>query len=132
MVHLAIYVFFTISLISDQWIISTEECDVVIPIFTIFKFLFIFGWLRTAETLYDPFGEDDEDFNINELLERHIRAGEEYITNSMTIVDILEEEEVMSNDNDTMKSNIQDLKIMLEHCMIVKKPSFEADFVHDE
>ena len=131
-VHLAIYVFFTISLISDQWIISTEECDVVIPIFTIFKFLFIFGWLRTAETLYDPFGEDDEDFNINELLERHIRAGEEYITNSMTIVDILEEEEVTNNDDDTMKSNIQDLKIMLEHCMIVKKPSFEADFVHDE
>ena len=24
------------------------------------RFLFIFGWLRVAETLYNPFGEDDE------------------------------------------------------------------------
>ena len=31
------------------------------------------GWLKTAETLYDPFGEDDEDFDINELLDRHLR-----------------------------------------------------------
>lgn len=24
------------------------------------RFLFVFGWLRVAETLYDPFGEDDQ------------------------------------------------------------------------
>ena len=36
------------------------------------RFLFIFGWLRVAETLYNPFGEDDEDFELNELLNREI------------------------------------------------------------
>ncbi len=27
--------------------------------------------LRVAETLYNPFGEDDDDFELNELLNRH-------------------------------------------------------------
>ena len=38
------------------------------------KFLFLFWWLRFAETLYNPFGEDDEDFELNELLNRHFRV----------------------------------------------------------
>ena len=29
------------------------------------------GWLKTAETMYDPFGEDDEDLEITALLDRH-------------------------------------------------------------
>ena len=33
-----------------------------------------------AETLYNPLGEDDEDFELNELLNRHIKV-------SFTIVD---------------------------------------------
>ena len=33
-----------------------------------------------AETLYDPFGEDDQDFELNELLNRHFKV-------CMTIVD---------------------------------------------
>ena len=35
---------------------------------------------RVAETLYDPFGEDDQDFELNELLNRHFKV-------CMTIVD---------------------------------------------
>ena len=27
-----------------------------------------------AETLYNPFGEDDEDFELNELLNRHFKV----------------------------------------------------------
>ena len=77
-VHLAVYIFFSVSLLADQWIIwrkpGDEEIDVIIfPFFIAFKFLFIFGWLRVAETLYDPFGEDDEDFDVNALLHRHKR-----------------------------------------------------------
>ena len=36
--------------------------------------------VRVAETLYDPFGEDDQDFELNELLNRHFKV-------CMTIVD---------------------------------------------
>jgi hypothetical protein len=39
------------------------------------KFLFYFGWLRVAESLYNPFGDDDEDFEMDELLDRHLRVG---------------------------------------------------------
>ena len=49
-----------------------EEIDLYYPIFMTVRFLFIFGWLRVAETLYNPFGEDDEDFELNELLNRDI------------------------------------------------------------
>ena len=83
----------------------------ILPIFTIFKFLFIFGWLRTAETLYDPFGEDDEDFNINELLNRHLRASKEYATNSVSLMDILENEEMEEcNDDETLVANMKEIK----------------------
>ena len=52
--------------------IGDEEIDLYYPIFMTVRFLFIFGWLRVAETLYNPFGEDDEDFELNELLNRRI------------------------------------------------------------
>ena len=43
-----------------------------------FRFLFVFGWLRVAETLYNPFGEDDDDFELNELLNRHFKVGDAF------------------------------------------------------
>ena len=49
-------------------------------IFLTFKFLFFFGWLNVAETLYNPYGCDDEDFELMDLINRHIKV-------SMKIVD---------------------------------------------
>ena len=77
-VHLAVYVYFAVSLIGEQWIIwrnpGDEEVDLYYPIFMTVRFLFIFGWLRVAETLYNPFGEDDEDFELIGLLNRHFKV----------------------------------------------------------
>lgn len=46
-VHMAVYIFFGVSLLADQWIIwrkpGDEEIDLVFPFFIAFKFLFIFG-----------------------------------------------------------------------------------------
>merc|ERR1712013_924005 len=72
-VTLAVYVYFAVSLIGEQWTMQ-EKVDLYYPIFMTVRFLFIFGWLRVAETLYNPFGEDDEDFELNELLDRHFRV----------------------------------------------------------
>ena len=55
------------------------------------RFLFIFGWLRVAETLYNPFGEDDDDFELNELLNRHFKV-------AMTIVDDMEDPPELKKD----------------------------------
>ena len=74
------------------------------------------GWLKTAETMYDPFGEDEEDFNICDLLERHLRAGNAYVRDSedsVEIMNLLSENSVLINNNDikeSLMSNIQDIK----------------------
>ena len=46
------------------------------------KFLFYFGWLKVAESLYNPFGDDDEDFDMNELVDRHIKVGYQLVDGS--------------------------------------------------
>ena len=55
------------------------------------KFLFYFGWLKVAQTLYNPFGEDDEDFQLNDLIQRHLRV-------ALAIVDDVEEPPSLEKD----------------------------------
>ena len=50
------------------------ELDLYYPILSTVKFLFYFGWLKVAQTLYNPFGEDDEDFQLNDLIQRHLKV----------------------------------------------------------
>lgn len=42
-----------------------------VPVFTLLQFFFYMGWLKVAEQLINPFGEDDDDYDINWLLDRH-------------------------------------------------------------
>ena len=32
------------------------------------------GWLKVAQSIESPFGEDDSDFEMSSLIERHIRV----------------------------------------------------------
>jgi len=47
--------------------------DMQVPWFTILMFIFYFGWLHVSQVLINPMGEDDEDFDMNELLNRHLQ-----------------------------------------------------------
>jgi len=77
-VTLAVRLYFFFALLSHQWIIYRNEGDEIVdlyyPIFLTIQFMFYFGWLRVAETLYNPFGEDDDDFALEELINRHMKV----------------------------------------------------------
>ena len=48
--------------------------DMYVPFFNILKFIFYFGWLHVAEVLINPFGEDDEDFDVNYIINRNVQV----------------------------------------------------------
>lgn len=46
-----------------------------LPVFTILEFFFFMGWLKVAESLVNPFGENDEDLEINWIIDRNKKYG---------------------------------------------------------
>jgi len=52
---------------------NNDVADFVIPVFTILEYLFYMGWLKVAETLLNPFGEDDDDFDTYYLIDRNLQ-----------------------------------------------------------
>jgi len=71
-VKFAVYIYFGLSLIGNQEL--DKDPYTFIPIFLILKFIFFFGWLEVAEAIASPFGNDDDDFQVCELLSRHVWA----------------------------------------------------------
>lgn len=43
-----------------------------LPFSLILQFIFYMGWLKVAETMINPFGEDDDDFDINSMIDRNL------------------------------------------------------------
>eukprot|EP00095_Tigriopus_kingsejongensis_P010038 maker-scaffold231_size243715-snap-gene-1.38 protein:Tk10038 transcript:maker-scaffold231_size243715-snap-gene-1.38-mRNA-1 annotation:"Bestrophin-2 " len=78
-VTLAVYSFLLSTLMGRQFLDTEKkfpghEVDLVIPIFTFLQFFFYMGWLKVAEALINPFGEDDDDFDTNWLIDRNLQV----------------------------------------------------------
>ncbi|KAL0271012.1 UNVERIFIED_CONTAM: hypothetical protein PYX00_008258 [Menopon gallinae] len=81
-VTLAVYTFFATCVMGRQWIDKTAspgtpsryKIDLYFPIFTLLQFFFYMGWLKVAESLINPFGEDDDDFEVNWLVDRNLQV----------------------------------------------------------
>ena len=65
--------------------------DFYFPVFTYVELLSYMGWIKVAETLLNPFGDDDEDFQVNYMIDRNLQV-------SYLIVDEAEEELDMAED----------------------------------
>ncbi|XP_004602862.1 bestrophin-3 [Sorex araneus] len=78
-VTLAVYTFFVACLIGRQFLDPTKgyaghDLDLYIPVFTLLQFVFYAGWLKVAEQLINPFGEDDDDFETNWCIDRNLQV----------------------------------------------------------
>uniref|UniRef100_A0A1I7YDV9 Bestrophin homolog n=1 Tax=Steinernema glaseri TaxID=37863 RepID=A0A1I7YDV9_9BILA len=76
-VFLAVRMYFLICLISRQFIISPNApnrsvVDVYVPFMTMLQLIFYMGWMKVAEALLNPLGEDDDDFEGNYLIDKNI------------------------------------------------------------
>ncbi|PSN38138.1 hypothetical protein C0J52_08231 [Blattella germanica] len=89
-VTLAVYTYFMATLMGNQFLdpkkeYPKHEVDLVFPVFTFLQFFFYMGWLKVAESLVNPFGEDDDDFELNWLVDRNLQV-------SYVIVDEMHQE----------------------------------------
>uniref|UniRef100_A0A069DWF1 Bestrophin homolog n=1 Tax=Panstrongylus megistus TaxID=65343 RepID=A0A069DWF1_9HEMI len=74
-VTLSVYTYFISALMGRQFVYTSKpEVDMYFPFFTVLQFCFYIGWLKVAEVLIGPFGEDDDDIELNWLIDRHIKA----------------------------------------------------------
>nr|XP_060633454.1 bestrophin-3 [Anolis sagrei ordinatus] len=78
-VTLAVYTFFFTCLIGRQFLDPDQnyqghDLDLYVPIFTLLQFFFYAGWLKVAEQLINPFGEDDDDFETNWCIDRNLQV----------------------------------------------------------
>ncbi|KYO46426.1 hypothetical protein Y1Q_0006536 [Alligator mississippiensis] len=78
-VTIAVYSFFAFCLIGRQFLEplepgATSTLDMYVPLPTLLQFFFYAGWLKVAEQLINPFGEDDDDFETNKLIDRNLQV----------------------------------------------------------
>ncbi|KAF0046646.1 hypothetical protein F2P81_000279 [Scophthalmus maximus] len=78
-VTIAVYSFFAFCVIGRQFLnpekgYKNHSVDMYVPVFTLLQFFFYTGWLKVGELIINPFGEDDDDFETNQLIDRNIQV----------------------------------------------------------
>ncbi|XP_055691996.1 bestrophin-2-like [Lutzomyia longipalpis] len=77
-VTIAVYSYCFATIMGSQWRDYDDEINgfsipLNFPFFATLQFFFYMGWLKVAEVLINPFGEDDEDFEVNWMVDRNLQ-----------------------------------------------------------
>ena len=64
---------------SSQGPYANHTPVIYFPWFGILEFIGYLGWIKVAETLLNPWGDDDEDFQINYLIDRNLQVDFNFI-----------------------------------------------------
>ncbi|CAH0560100.1 unnamed protein product [Brassicogethes aeneus] len=74
-VTLAVYSYFVTSVFSNQYIEGLDQNVLIyFPILPVLEFFFYMGWLKVAESLINPYGDDDDDFEVMWMIDRHVQV----------------------------------------------------------
>jgi len=82
-VTIAVYVFVFTALFGRQSLDISDDKKIsgyqnvdgifnVAPFYLALEFLLYFGWLKASEALINPFGDDDDDFEMNYIIDRNL------------------------------------------------------------
>ncbi|CAJ0568022.1 unnamed protein product, partial [Mesorhabditis spiculigera] len=79
-VFFAVRVYFYLCLVGRQFRIIDDSdlrspIDMYFPVTTALQFICLIGWMKVAESLLNPMGEDDDDFECNYLIDKNIATG---------------------------------------------------------
>lgn len=86
-IYLCVRIFVIVALLGRQIVDSNKypertPVDCYVPFLTIIQFIFIVGWCKVAEALLNPWGEDDDDYEVNFIVDRNMRVGRTIVTNA--------------------------------------------------
>ncbi|CAL4106704.1 unnamed protein product [Meganyctiphanes norvegica] len=81
-VTIAVYSFFLSTLVGRQF--RQGDTDLYFPLFTTLQFILYVGWLKVAETILNPFGGDDDDFELHRISTYNRRVGYQIVDNDST------------------------------------------------
>ncbi|XP_069021936.1 bestrophin-2 [Embiotoca jacksoni] len=123
-VTLAVYSFFLVCLIGRQFLDPSQgypghDLDLYVPIFTLLQFFFYAGWLKVAEQLINPFGEDDDDFETNWLIDRNFQVSMMAVDEMYGDMPMLERDRYWNDSNPRPPYTAATL-------FVLRKPSFQG------
>uniref|UniRef100_A0A915CQF4 Bestrophin homolog n=1 Tax=Ditylenchus dipsaci TaxID=166011 RepID=A0A915CQF4_9BILA len=79
-IFFSVRLYFLICLVGRQFVVRPgalhrSEVDLWLPVVTMIQFTVYVGWMKVAEALLNPMGEDDDDLECNYVIDKNLITG---------------------------------------------------------